>query len=97
MLSNEKQYEYEVREDGKRLDGRVIDDPFLVTHLEFHLSRWDAFKAIFRPLVKRYKVRVRGTDAAYRVVFGGDYTPPEPGPSVTMASGGRAEPKEETT
>ena len=66
-------------------------------NLVFHLSRWDAFKAIFRPLVKRYEVRVSGTDAAYRVVFGGDYTPPEPGPSVTMASGGKAETKEETT
>lgn len=91
MTTNEKQYEFEIREDGKRLAGRAIDDPFLVSTVEFHLSRIDALKAIFRPLVKRYEVRVKGTDAAYRVVFQGDYTPRERGPSVAMTTGGRNE------
>ena len=78
MFSNVGQYEYEIREDGERLDGRVIDDPFLVSRVTFVLSRLDAFKAIFRPLVKVYETRVKGTGAAHRVVFTGDYTPPPP-------------------
>ena len=85
MIDNVGQYEFEIREDGKRIAGRVIDDPFIVSTVEFHLSRRDAFRAIFKPLSKRYETRVKGRDAAYRVVFGGDYTPPEIGPPITMA------------
>lgn len=68
-MTNEGQYSFEVREDGKRIDGRACDDPFVTTHIGFHLSRWDAFKAIFSPLVKQFDVRVSGTAAACSVVF----------------------------
>lgn len=78
MIEHDGQYEYCILEDGKRIAGQVIDDPFVVSHIEFHLSRWDAFKAIFKPLVKVYTHRVWGTPASYRVVFQGDYYPPEP-------------------
>lgn len=86
-MTNEGQYEFEIREDGKKIAGRAIDDPFIVSTVEFHLDRRDALKAIFRPLIKRYEFRVRGQDAAYRVVFQGDYTPPERGPTVSQTLG----------
>lgn len=87
-ITNEKQYRYSVREDDRlTIGGGEIDDPFIVSHIEFHLGRFDAFKALFKPLVKRYRVQVLGTDAAYRVVFQGDYTPPELGPTVYQEAG----------
>lgn len=87
MQTNKKQYEYEIREDGKRIAGGVIDDPFIVSTVELHLSRRDALKAIFRPLMKEYQVQVKGTDAAYRVVFQGDYEPAPEGPRVDQTIG----------
>ena len=82
-VTHEGQFEYEVFEDGRRIDGRVVDDPFLVTTIRFEPSRWEALRWLFRPLVKEYRVRVGGMPAAYRVVFTGDYTPPEPLPEPT--------------
>jgi hypothetical protein len=84
LVGHVGQYEFEIREDGHRLDGRVIDDPFLTTTITFAPSRWEAIRWLFRPLVKQYEVRVKGTQAAYRVVFSGDYTPPEPREPVAM-------------
>ncbi len=89
-MNNEKQYRFRVEEDGKTISGREIDDPFVHTHIEFHLSRWDAFKAVFKPLVKRYGVIVSGEDAAYRVVFEGDYTPPVREPRIQSEADGMA-------
>lgn len=72
-MNNVGQYNFRVYEDGKQIDGRDIDDPFLNCTIGFNLTRWDAFKAIFRPLVKRYNVIVGGTGAAHRVVFNSEY------------------------
>lgn len=77
-MNGQGQYFYRVYEDGKQIDGRDVDDPFVTTTIEFRLSRLDAFKAIFKPLVKRFVTHVGGKDAAYRVVAQGDYTPPPP-------------------
>lgn len=83
-IHDEPQFSCSIYEDGNRIDQREIDDPFIVTRVGFVLGRWDAFKAIFRPLVKRYEVRVAGTSEAYHVVFSGDYSPLPKDPSVSM-------------
>ena len=86
-VTNKGQYNYDILEDGKRLSSGVVDDPFIVSTVEFHLSRRDALKAIFRPLVKIWQFRVRGEDPAYRVVFQGDYSPAPEGPTESVTRG----------
>ena len=73
--SNQGQYRFEVRKNGERIDGREIDDPFIVTAIENTMTRWAALKTLIRGgFTDTFEVRVNGTHAAHDVVFRGDYT-----------------------
>ena len=70
-----EQFFYSVRENGVKLDGGPIHDPFIHT-----VIRPKGLRAALLVLLGRleWTVRVDGTNAAYRVVMGSDYTqPPE--------------------
>lgn len=70
----EPQYTVRTYEDDHLLNTQPIFDPFVHATIVFHLGRWDALKALFKPLRKRWVVNVDGSREASHVVFGGDYT-----------------------
>jgi hypothetical protein len=72
-IHDEPQYTLRVYEDDRVLNAQPLFDPFVTTTIVFHLGRWDALKAFFRPLQKRWVVHVDGSREASHVVFGGDY------------------------
>ena len=77
-MNHEGQFRVQVFENDREITNQIIDDPFVNTTINTELSRWGAFKAIFRPFTARFRVYVSAERAAYGVVFGGDYTPPPP-------------------
>jgi len=81
MQNHEKQYRIIVRENGVLIDDQQLDDPFITTSLrpKGWRAAWDALRG--RMILN---VSVRGTDAAHRIVFTGDYSPGIGGAAVSV-------------
>lgn len=64
-----EQFTVESRLDGKTIKVQPIHDPFIHSTVGFKGSRWDHFKAIFRPPVVKVEVIVRASEAAQRAIM----------------------------
>ncbi len=69
--THEKQFTYQIQENGKTIAGSFIDDPFITS-----IIRPRGLRNAIAVLLGRYKlcVQVEGTREAMRVIFQGDYT-----------------------
>jgi hypothetical protein len=69
-VTGEKQFSYELTENGKKIDGRPIDTPFLRTTMKLK-----GMKAAWAVLTKGITLNlcIDGTRAAKNVIFQGDY------------------------
>ncbi len=82
-VSHEGQFSFEITEDGKPIEGRSIDDPFIRARLTLK-----GFIAAWKVLTKGITLRVSvdGTRAAHNVIFRGDYDDAKWFPGGPMAS-----------
>jgi|SRR5882724_2718817 len=64
-----EQFTVESRVDGETIKVQPIHDPFIQSTVGVKASRWDHFKAIFRPPTIRIEVIVRGSQGAERAIM----------------------------
>jgi len=71
---NKGQFHWTVRENGKVVADQIFDDPFVTCSMK--IKGWRASWLVLRG---RFKLicQMDGSRAAHRVVFTGDYTPPD--------------------
>jgi len=88
MKDNTGQYFFKVWENGRLIEDRVFDDPFI--HSVFEIQGWRAAWDVLRGRFKLV-VGVDGTKEATNVVFAGDYTKIEGPPQTVSANNGASE------
>lgn len=71
MLGEEgtEQFTVEVLVDGHSIRVQRVHDPFIHSTIGVQASRWDHFKAIFRPPIVKIQVVVRGSEGAQRAIM----------------------------
>ena len=88
-IGPKKQFSFTVRVDGKEIDSKVIDDPFITSFVQ--LSGFlVGLKIMFGWLIPEkwlptVQVSVRGSREAFKVIAMGDYTR-QSGPDMAMAA-----------
>lgn len=64
-----EQFTVTTRVDGKLISAQPIHDPFIHCVVIHQMSRWDHFKAIFRPPLLEVLVAVDGTEGVIRAIM----------------------------